>query len=241
MFVSGCQRLRQAVIREDDVPFGIGQVGVRFSALKGGVGDERLVGLRPALAAAPQFDIRDRRQQQQRGDEQAGQRPLENSPQRERSPHAPPEPADHRTSVAKRTLEKTANPPPSNVRQIREDLERQRQVQHAVGHDAQVEVTRSRGQPQQTIGEVEQTEIAEEDARRAARERRRDACPERRRDVQRIVVDIEREHAERPALGVGQPRECSSATPPPAGSACTRAQSAAMFPQLLLSPQSLAK
>ena len=34
MFVAGLQRLRQAVIREDDVPFGIGQVGVRFSALK---------------------------------------------------------------------------------------------------------------------------------------------------------------------------------------------------------------
>ena len=46
MLVAGLQRLRQAVIREDDVPFGIGQVGVRFAALEGGVGDERLVGLR---------------------------------------------------------------------------------------------------------------------------------------------------------------------------------------------------
>ena len=52
---------------------------------------------------------------------------------------------------------------------LRQDLERQRQVQHAVIHDAQVEVARARGQPQETIGEVEQTEIAEEDARRAVR------------------------------------------------------------------------
>ena len=57
------------------------------------------------------------------------------------------------------------------MRQIREDLERQRHVQHAVRHDAQVEVPRSGGQSQQAIGEVEQTEVAEKDARRAVGER----------------------------------------------------------------------
>jgi hypothetical protein len=92
-----------------------------------------------------------------------------------------------------------------DVREVRQGLERQRQVHDAVIDDAEVEIAGADGESEQAVGEVEQAEVEEEDARGAARRERRDARPQRRCDMQPIVKDIKSENAERAAFASVMP------------------------------------
>ena len=118
MLVAGFQRLRQAVIREDDVPFGIGQVGVGFAALKGGVGDERLVGLRrgrprhPSSTYATGDSSSSVATRRLTSDHLRTLRSLSTLRRRSQSRRI------IATSVPKRTLEKTAKRSSRDVRQV---------------------------------------------------------------------------------------------------------------------------
>ncbi len=92
------------------------------------------------------------------------------------------------------------------MRQARQDLDRHRRIANTVDEDAEVQIARSGEHAHHAIEEVQRAEDAQELHGRMAREERRGQRPESGDHMQRILVDVEIENPEYPALRVEERR-----------------------------------